>query len=105
MSNYMTNRTKIEDLLTTRKQLLTEAATCVADAVIDRQKNSGIGNVDSNVNDIEKLIAGFSEDEKVKIMEIALVKVAANGKFGHSSDSGNGKKKTDYSKFIGGGRY
>ena len=69
----MTNRTKIEDLLTTRKQLLTEAATCVADAVIDRQKNSGIGNIDSNVNDIEKLIAGFSEDEKVKILEIALV--------------------------------
>lgn len=105
MSNFMTNRTKIEDLLTTRKQLLTETAACVADAVIDRQKNSGIGNIDSNVNDVDKMLTGFSDSEKVAILEIALVKIAGNAKFGHSSDSGSGKKKPDYSKFIGVGRY
>jgi hypothetical protein len=104
--NFMTAKTKIEDMLSTRQQIFKETADLVTGSIIDRAQTKGINNIDSNVRDIDTLLAGFSAEERVTILEMAIVKLAANGKFGYNNDSG--KKKDgggNYNRFLGGNRY
>ena len=90
MANFMTAKTEIGGLLETREQLLEKTAVFIADAIIDRASDKGVNN--STIRDVEDIITPFSPNERQVILQYALIKVASNGKFAHSS---NGKKKND----------
>ena len=78
MSNkFLAARSNIEDLLEQKKEIIRKSADLVA-AVMMEENNKGETNINGIKTDIQKLLKGFSEEEKVQILEIAIAKLVAN---------------------------
>jgi hypothetical protein len=78
MSNkFLAARSNIEDLLEQKKEIIRKSADLVA-AVMMEENNKGETNINGIKTDIQKLLKGFSEEEKVQILEIAMAKLVAN---------------------------
>lgn len=78
MSNkFLAARSNIEDLLEQKKEIIRKSADLVA-AVMIEENNKGETNINGIKTDIQKLLKGFSEEEKVQILEIAMAKLVAN---------------------------
>ncbi len=78
MSNkFLAARSNIEDLLEQKKEITRKSADLVA-AVMMEENNKGETNINGIKTDVQKLLKGFSEEEKVQILEIALAKLVAN---------------------------
>ena len=78
MSNkFLAARSNIEDLLEQKKEIIRKSADLVA-AVMIEENNKGETNINGIKTDVQKLLKGFSEEEKVQILEIAMEKLVAN---------------------------
>ena len=78
MSNkFLAARSNIEDLLEQKKEIIRKSADLVA-AVMIEENNKGETNINGIKADVQKLLKGFSEEEKVQILEIAMTKLVAN---------------------------
>jgi hypothetical protein len=78
MSNkFLAARSNIEDLLEQKKEIIRKSADLVA-AVMIEENNKGETNINGIKTDVQKLLKGFSEEEKVQILEIAMAKLVAN---------------------------
>lgn len=78
MSNkFLAARSNIEDLLNQKKEIIRKSADLVA-AVMIEENNKGETNINGIKTDVQKLLKGFSEEEKVQILEIAMAKLVAN---------------------------
>lgn len=78
MSNkFLAARSNIEDLLDQKKEIIRKSADLVA-AVMIEENNKGETNTNGIKTDVQKLLKGFSEEEKVQILEIAMAKLVAN---------------------------
>lgn len=78
MSNkFLAARSNIEDLLEQKKEIIRKSADLVA-AVMIEENNKGETNINGIKTDVQKLLKGFSEEEKVQILEIAMSKLVAN---------------------------
>lgn len=78
MSNkFLAARSNIEDLLEQKKEIIRKSADLVA-AVMIEENNKGETNINGIKADVQKLLKGFSEEEKVQILEIAMAKLVAN---------------------------
>lgn len=78
MSNkFLAARSNIEDLLDQKKEIIQKSADLVA-AVMIEENNKGETNINGIKTDVQKLLKGFSEEEKVQILEIAMAKLVAN---------------------------
>lgn len=78
MSNkFLAARSNIEDLLEQKKEIIRKSADLVA-AVMMEENNKGETNINGIKTDVQKLLKGFSEEEKVQILEIAMAKLVAN---------------------------
>lgn len=78
MSNkFLAARSNIEDLLDQKKEIIRKSADLVA-AVMIEENNKGETNINGIKADVQKLLKGFSEEEKVQILEIAMAKLVAN---------------------------
>lgn len=78
MSNkFLAARSNIEDLLEQKKEIIRKSADLVA-AVMIEENNKGETNINDIKTDVQKLLKGFSEEEKVQILEIAMAKLVAN---------------------------
>lgn len=78
MSNqFMNARTAIEDILAEKEALLKKAGYQVAKVAISLNSRS-ITDMNAINNDINKLLNGFTDAEKVTIMRFAIVKIIVN---------------------------
>lgn len=78
MSNkFLAARSNIEDLLEQKKEIIRKSADLVA-AVMMEENNKGETNINGIKTDIQKLLKGFSEEEKVQVLEIVMAKLVAN---------------------------
>ena len=78
MSNkFLSVSSNIEDLLEQKKEIIRKSADLVA-AVMIEENNKGETNINGIKADVQKLLKGFSEEEKVQILEIAMAKLVAN---------------------------
>lgn len=78
MSNkFLAARSNIEDLLEQKKEIIRKSADLVA-AVMIEENNKGETNINGIKADVQKLLKGFSEEEKVQILEISMAKLVAN---------------------------
>ena len=73
---FMSAVTKIDDLITKKKQIIERAASLLAEAILDRIKS---GNLTRNTEkDIKNAIKNFSSEEQVEILSKAIVIVGMN---------------------------
>lgn len=78
MSNqFMNARTAIEDILAEKEALLKKAGDQVAKVAISLNSRS-ITDMNAINNDINKLLNGFTDAEKVTIMRFAIAKIIVN---------------------------
>jgi hypothetical protein len=70
MSNFMTAGTEISALADKKSEILMKAGNLLAEACADRGKSGKISN--NLPNDIIKLIEGFSTEDQVVILSLAL---------------------------------
>lgn len=78
MSNqFMNARTAIEDILAEKEALLKKAGDQVAKVAINLNTRS-VTDMNAINNDINKLLNGFTDAEKVTIMRFAIAKIIVN---------------------------
>lgn len=78
MSNkFLSARSRIEELLEKKEEILASAGNELALVMIE-ENQKGITNTNNIKNDIQKLLNGFTVEEKNKILMIAMAKVIAN---------------------------
>lgn len=78
MSNqFMNARTAIEDILAEKEALLKKAGDQVAKVAINLNSRS-VTDMTAINNDINKLLNGFTDAEKVTIMRFAIAKIIVN---------------------------
>lgn len=78
MSNkFLSARSRIEELLEKKEEILASAGNELALVMIE-ENQKGITNTNNIKNDIQKLLNGFTVEEKNKILMIATAKVIAN---------------------------
>lgn len=78
MSNqFMNARTAIEDILAEKEALLKKAGDQVAKVAINLNTRS-VTDMNAISNDINKLLNGFTDAEKVMIMRFAIAKIIVN---------------------------
>lgn len=78
MSNqFMNARTAIEDILAEKEALLKKAGDQVAKVAINLNSRS-VTDMNAINNDINKLLNGFTDAEKVTIMRFAIAKIIVN---------------------------
>ena len=78
MSNqFMNARTAIEDILAEKEALLKKARDQVAKVAINLNSRS-VTDMTAINNDINKLLNGFTDAEKVTIMRFAIAKIIVN---------------------------
>jgi hypothetical protein len=82
MGNFMTAGTEIEGLKDKRNAILQKVGNTLAIACVERGRE---GKVNGNMpQDIYKLLDGFSSDEQVSILCVALTAVSSQVKGGSS---------------------
>lgn len=78
MSNkFLSARSRIEELLEKKEEIIESAGNELALVMIE-ENQKGITNTNNIKNDIQKLLNGFTLEEKNKILMIAMAKVIAN---------------------------
>ena len=78
MSNqFMNARTAIEDILAEKEALLKKAGDQVAKVAINLNSRS-VTDMNAINNDINKLLNGFTDAEKVTIIRFAIAKIIVN---------------------------
>lgn len=105
---FMSAITKIEDLITKKKQINDRAAALLSEAILDRIRS---GNLTRNSEkDIKNALRDFSAEEKEEILTKAIIYVGMNttsNKSTMSSDDdddfsrGSGKKVKSRSDLFG----
>ena len=92
---FMSAVTKIDDLVTKRKQIIEKTASLLAEAILDRIK---CGNLTRNSEkDIKNAIKAFTIEEQNEILVKTIIYVGMNNTKNHNSDDDdefqfNGKK-------------
>lgn len=74
---YIEAQTKLEEILEEKERLLMKAADTVS-MVLMKMNQRGLTDMKSIEKDVNKLISGFTDEEKVKILEKVIVKLTMN---------------------------
>lgn len=74
---YIEAQTKLEEIQEEKERLLLKAADTVS-MVLMKMNQRGITDMKSIEKDVNKLISGFTNEEKVKILEKVIVKLTMN---------------------------
>lgn len=74
---YIEAQTKLEEIQEEKERLLLKAADTVS-MVLMKMNQRGITDMKSIEKDVNKLINGFTNEEKVKILEKVIVKLTMN---------------------------
>ena len=74
---YIEAQTKLEEIQEEKERLLLKAAD-TASMVLMKMNQRGITDMKSIEKDVNKLISGFTNEEKVKILEKVIVKLTMN---------------------------
>ena len=74
---YIEAQTKLEEIQEEKERLLLKAADTVS-MVLMKMNQRGITDMKSIEKDVNKLISGFTDEEKVKILEKVIVKLTMN---------------------------
>ncbi len=103
--NFMSAITKIEDLVSKKRQIIERAASLLAEAVLDRIKT---GNLTRNTEkDIKNAIKNFSQDEQTEILTKAIIIIGMNNGSHNNNDDDDygfhhtGKKVKNRSDLFG----
>lgn len=83
MGNFMTAGTEIEGLKDKKDQILQKVSNTLAIACVERGKEGKVTN--SMPQDIYKLLDGFSRDDQVNILCMALASVSSQVKGGSAT--------------------
>lgn len=104
--NFTTAVTQVRNLASERETILQNIASAISEAIIDRQKNQGLSGSHKNatIKDITNILEIFSPEEREKILTLALVTVASNGKFGAGSNKKSSSDNDDFSDMFRGRR-
>ena len=76
-NKFLAARSNIEDLLEQKKEIIRKSADLIA-AVMIEENSKGETNINGIKTDVQKLLKGFSVEEKLQILEIAMAKLVAN---------------------------
>ena len=76
-NKFLAARSNIEDLLEQKKEIIRKSADLIA-AVMIEENSKGEININGIKTDVQKLLKGFSVEEKLQILEIAMAKLVAN---------------------------
>ena len=100
--NFTAAVTQIRNLANERETILQNIANAIAEAIIDRQKNQGLSgsHKSATIKDITNILESFSSEEREKILTLALVTVASNGKFGAGSNKKSYSDDDDFSDMF-----
>ena len=74
---YIEAQTKLEEIQEEKERLLLKAADTVS-MVLMKMNQRGITDMKSIEKDVNNLISGFTNEEKVKILEKVIVKLTMN---------------------------
>ena len=74
---YIDAQTKLEEIQEEKESLLLKATDTVS-MVLMKMNQRGITDMKSIEKDVNKLISGFTNEEKVKILEKVIVKLTMN---------------------------
>lgn len=74
---YIEAQTKLEEIQEEKERLLLKAADTIS-MVLMKMNQRGITDMKSIEKDVNKLISGFTNEEKVKILEKVIVKLTMN---------------------------
>lgn len=74
---YIEAQTKLEEIREEKERLLMKAADTVS-MVLMKMNQRGLTDMKSIEKDVNKLISGFTDEEKVKILEKVIVKLTMN---------------------------
>lgn len=74
---YIEAQTKLEEIQEEKERLLLRAADTVS-MVLIKMNQRGLTDMKSIEKDVNKLISGFTNEEKVKILEKVIVKLTMN---------------------------
>ena len=74
---YIEAQTKLEEIQEEKERLLLKAADTVS-MVLMKMNQRGITDMKSIEKDVNKLISGFTNEEKVKSLEKVIVKLTMN---------------------------
>lgn len=77
MSNFVTVKNELLDIQEQKEKLLVNAGNKVA-SVMMQMNESGNSSVNSVVSDLNKLLQGFSEEDKFNILLRATAKIIVN---------------------------
>lgn len=77
MAKFIDAKSDIEELLESKEQILKKAGNTLA-SVCSTFNNKGITDSKAISGDIGKLLNGFTEEEKNKILTIAITKLVIN---------------------------
>ena len=77
MSNFMTVKSELDSIREQKEKLLLDAGNKVASVMIS-MNNSGESNVKKIASDLEKLLHGFTDEEKISILLRASAKIIVN---------------------------
>lgn len=100
--SFSTAASEMKNLRLKEETIIKNAASIVAEAIIDRQKRQGLSdNITSTISDVEKLVADFSPETREAILIRSLIMVASNGKYGATTSSKQ-SSEIDYSDMFKG---
>ena len=74
---FLSARTSIESLLEEKEKIINDAANLVA-GVMMKANQTGTTNQKAITSDIGKLINGFTDAEKIEILQKAMAKLVVN---------------------------
>lgn len=77
MSSFMNQRGVIEDLLEQKENIIKKAANAVSIVLMEYNRD-GMTDTKAIKNNIDKLLKGFTEEEKLEILKISIAKLVAN---------------------------
>ena len=76
-NKFLSAKSEMDELLETKKQVLTKAGNIVARVFIDMNVR-GISDTKIITENIDKLIDGFTYEEKIEILKLAMAKAIIN---------------------------
>lgn len=92
-SNFVSVTTEMEELFDSRKKILSNMGIKVAEAVESRAREDKLS--DGMVKDVDNLISTLSSEEKVIVLERAILSLARKGDFNRGIKSSSGSRKSN----------